>query len=550
MKKFLCIFLTIILLFSVCGCKKNEEQPQAPGEEVIESVGEQEFDNQETESTPESNNNNNSNNNNENNNQTPEPETPAPTTPENSSGSSYTAPTGENFPKVLGIFNRNTVGIKISSSDPEIKAVDAKADAALNKIENYPDSLKASGTTYYIASNGSDSNSGTSASSPKKTYNSVKGILKSGDVVLFRRGDIFRGQMRLISGVSYGAYGSGIKPRIYGSIDGKEGEWKETEENIYTYSSPMKNYSNIVFNNGEAVGRPVQDKSELTKNPLNVLYKSGKISVYCPYGNPKQVFNSIEIVDDAYCLVAGNGGDSKNITLQNLCIMYTGVHCVGGLGAASNFTIEGCVLGFAGGRDLYAGKVSLGNAIEFWYEAENINVHDNYIFQCYDTGITHQGPNSKFNNIRYSDNLIEYCVWAIEAWTSHDTDQVGSNNTYGDVYIENNIIRHSGYGWGSLDRPDKNVYCDITYSASDHVKPLKISGNIFDRPRKYSINLNNYPDKSLLILTDNTFLVEPKRTTIFYSSVNRDGCKVNNDVNAYINKYYGTVSGNQIISVS
>ncbi|MBQ6816659.1 MAG: hypothetical protein IJP26_05465 [Clostridia bacterium] len=538
MRKFLCILLTVILLFSVCGCKKNEVEPQPPSEEVIETEGEQENNTQEPESTPENDNN--------------ETDNSQTTAPENNSGVSYTSPSGKNFPKVLGIFNRNTLGIEITSDNAEIKAVDTKANAALSKIENYPDTLKASGQTYYIAANGNDSNSGTSASSAKKTYNSVKGVLKSGDVVLFRRGDIFRGQIRLISGVSYGAYGSGIKPRIYGSIDGKEGEWKETDDNIYTYSAQMKNYSNIIFNNGEAVGRPVQKKDELTKNPLNVLYKGGKISVYCPYGNPKQVFDSIEIVDDAYCLVAGNGGDSKNITLQNLCIMYTGVHCVGGLGAAEDFTIEGCVIGFAGGRDLYKGgnPVSLGNAIEFWCEAENVNVHDNYIFQCYDTGISHQGPNSKFNNIRYSDNLIEYCVWGIEAWTSHDTNQVGSNNTYGDVYIENNIIRHSGYGWGSLDRPDKNVYADITYSAADHVKPLKISGNIFDRPRKYSINLNNYPNKSLLILTDNTFLVEPKRTTIFYYSVDRDGCKANNDVNAYINKYYGTVSGNKIISVS
>ncbi|MBQ6816658.1 MAG: hypothetical protein IJP26_05460 [Clostridia bacterium] len=457
-----------------------------------------------------------------------------------------------NKPTVMNMFYRNTLGIEIVSDNPDIQAVDQKADDLLKKIEDYPDSLKATGKTYYVSAEGDDKNDGLTPETAVKSYLVIKNIVTNGDVVLFRRGDIFRGQIRLMPGVSYGAYGTGIKPRIYGSIDGKEGEWKETDDDIYTYNAPMTNYSNIIFNNGEAVGRPVQKKDELTDKALNVLYKSGKISVYSPDGNPAEIFDNIEIVDDAYCLVAGNGNgeDSRDITLQNLCIMYTGVHCIGGLGSAFNFTIEGCVIGFAGGRDLYKGgnPVSLGNAIEFWYEAENVNVHDNYIFQCYDTGITHQGPNSKFNNIRYTDNLIEYCVWGIEAWTSHEEDQEGPDNTYGEVYIENNIIRHSGYGWGSLDRPDKNVYADITYSAGDHTKPLRISGNILDRTRRNAINLNNFPDKSLLILTDNTFLIEGKRGTAI--NVIRDTCKIGDDFDAFANKFFGTVSGNKLIDVA
>ena len=41
--------------------------------------------------------------------------------------------------------------------------------------------------------------------------------IKAGDAVLLKRGDIFRGNLvSAKSGVSYGAYGEGDKPCIYG----------------------------------------------------------------------------------------------------------------------------------------------------------------------------------------------------------------------------------------------------------------------------------------------------------------------------------------------
>ena len=42
-------------------------------------------------------------------------------------------------------------------------------------------------------------------------------LLQSGDAVLFRRGDLFRGNLKTFSGVIYGAYGEGEKPIISAS---------------------------------------------------------------------------------------------------------------------------------------------------------------------------------------------------------------------------------------------------------------------------------------------------------------------------------------------
>ena len=81
-------------------------------------------------------------------------------------------------------------------------------------------------TTYYIAPNGNDSNSGTSQSSPWKTLDRVNQMAyqaQPGDQFLFQRGGEYRGRLILgssgspTSQIVYGAYGSGASPVINGS---------------------------------------------------------------------------------------------------------------------------------------------------------------------------------------------------------------------------------------------------------------------------------------------------------------------------------------------
>ena len=466
----------------------------------------------------------------------------------------------KNNPTVMGVFYRNPVGAPMASEDATVKEVDAKADAMLKKIEDYPDTLKPKdgGKAYYISNDGDDTNDGLTPETAMKTFLAVKGKVKSGDIILFRRGDIFRGQMSMIEGVSFGAYGSGIKPRIYGSVDGTEGEWVETStKGVYTYSKGAT-YANIVFNNGEKVSRPVHSMAELTKAPLNVFY-NGRINIYCPDGNPKDVFDSIEIVSD-YTLFRAVEGYTRDVTLQNLCLMYAGTHCVA-TGDAENVTIEGCIMGYCGGRDLFMSSttISLGNCVEIWARGVNVNIHDNYFFQAYDTGITHQGPTNADNfegadytNIHYENNLIEYCTYGIEAFSLRKRDEQAkkpnANWNYNDVYIKENIIRYSGWGWGSLDRPDKNVYADIVYDALGengsviHQKPLIIENNIFDRSRKRTINIASPENnKANMVLKNNQFILAKNGVPYMNGGVSYG---VNKDYESAFKKYFSEYSGN------
>ena len=82
-------------------------------------------------------------------------------------------------------------------------------------------------TTYYISHNGSDSNSGTSPSSPWRNISKLQQVMFSyqpGDQILFERGGLYPGQVEILgSGTSsqpivIGAYGSGENPIISGGV--------------------------------------------------------------------------------------------------------------------------------------------------------------------------------------------------------------------------------------------------------------------------------------------------------------------------------------------
>jgi parallel beta-helix repeat protein len=101
-------------------------------------------------------------------------------------------------------------------------------------------------TVYYVSASGDDANTGTSESQPWKTLAKVSSTSFSpGDQILFKRGDEWSGTITVTSSGSagspivYGAYGSGEKPKIYGSeeITG----WTQHSGNIYkaTFNSSI-----------------------------------------------------------------------------------------------------------------------------------------------------------------------------------------------------------------------------------------------------------------------------------------------------------------------
>jgi len=119
--------------------------------------------------------------------------------------------------------------------------------------------------TYYVANSGSDSNNGTSSSTPWKTLSKVSSYtgFVAGDQILFNRGDIFYGMLIMRNSGStgnpivYGTYGSGASPVISGFTS--IGSWTNKGNNIWESSSAVSSLSecNMVTVNGvnTAMGR-------------------------------------------------------------------------------------------------------------------------------------------------------------------------------------------------------------------------------------------------------------------------------------------------------
>jgi hypothetical protein len=98
------------------------------------------------------------------------------------------------------------------------------------------------GSVYYVdSSNGNDAAAGRTPSEAWRTLSRVnEAELLPGDSVLFRRGGVFRGQLIPVSGseagdVVYGAYGSGAKPRLLGSVSKSAvSDWLLESPDIWT----------------------------------------------------------------------------------------------------------------------------------------------------------------------------------------------------------------------------------------------------------------------------------------------------------------------------
>ncbi len=419
------------------------------------------------------------------------------------------------------------------------------------------------GNIYYVSNDGNDEKDGKTPLTAWKSLQRVSDAeLSQGDAVLFRRGDLFRGSIKARSGVTYSAYGKGEKPRLYGSefslADPALWEEYDREHHIWKCTKRVLDSGTLVFNDGEEhsiklipsyingkfvcrdnEAKPFDMRDEMTRDldmywdfkgkftcepsrgedfPIpDVNGALGDLYLRCDRGNPGEVFSSVESLSRVHMFTVG---DNENVTVDNLCIKYVGMHGVAASGHSVGLRVSSCEFGWLGGSIQHyfgtdpnypqggRGTVTrFGNAVEVYGGCENYSVSNNYIYQVYDAGITHQITTSKkvtMTNIRYTDNVIEGCVYGIEYFL----DQAdGESESYMDnVVIEGNFIRLSGYGWGQ-QRHNKETPAHIKgWSYVNTARNFKIKSNIFDRSAYRMLHLVAYKDEYCPSLSCNTFI--------------------------------------------
>ena len=444
--------------------------------------------------------------------------------------------------------------------------VQVLASRRKEEIRSAPDEIAVTGTAYYVSNDGCDENDGRSPIRPWKTLERVSSAsLSAGDGVFFRRGDLFRGFVLTCPGVTYAAYGTGEKPRFYGwdksLADPSLWELWDADASVWKWKEPILDCGTIVFNDGEFHSRKLipsyvngrfvcrEDENkvfdisaEMTRDlDLVCLYTDrmdsrishdsdapvplineesfGDLYLRCDRGNPGDVFHSAEALPRRNMICVKR---NDHVRVDNLCIKYVGAHAIAGGGPClKGLTVTNCEIGWVGGTIQHylgtdpnypqgpRGSVTrYGNGVEIYGGCDSYLVHHCYIYQMYDAAITHQvttfGNPYRMKHIRYTDNLVENCVYSIEYFLEKNN---GDGESFiSDCEISGNILRLSGYGWGQ-QRHNTDTPAHIKgWSYENTARDFSIHHNVFDRAAYRMLHLVAKEASSCPNLYDNVYV--------------------------------------------
>ncbi len=454
----------------------------------------------------------------------------------------------------------------ITATKQTVAEFDTLTEKRKSEIRNTPDALTITGTCYYVSNEGDDTNDGRSPDTPWKTLAKVGEVaFCEGDAVLFRRGDLFRGGIQIaVPHFTVGAYGEGDKPKFFGAArDLKDPSlWQEIDpaHHIWKWGEKILDAGTIVFNEGERLsiklipsyigGRFVcrDDESKpfvmaeemvrdldlywhfedkMTTRPSkgedfpipDPIGGMGNLYLRCDSGNPALVFDKVEAISQQ--VVFRLRSKAAYAHFDNLCVQYAGFAIGAGGPCVTGLHVTNCEMGWIGGQIQHyfgtdpnypegkRGSVTrFGNAIEIYGGCNDYVVENCYIYQCYDAGITHQintcGTPYAMTNIRYANNLIEYCVYGIEYFLDQmngDTESYMKN-----VEMCQNIIRHSGYGWGQ-QRHNTHTPAHIKgWSYTNTASDFSIHHNLFGEANYRMLHLVAQKQESCPVMYENTYL--------------------------------------------
>jgi hypothetical protein len=436
----------------------------------------------------------------------------------------------------------------------------ALTDQRIDEIRATPNmTLPWDAIVRYVSADGDDDANGMTPETAwktlgKLTYNNLHPSSRSTvKYVLFRRGDIFRGTLKAVEGVTYSAYGEGPKPCIYSSPENGADPSKWTKapgtDNVWYYHIGNSDVGTLVFDGGRAHAIKIVPKHhtngvEFTQqyNGLSFTngYKdlafdlhfwhdyqktsfephatgSGNLYLYSKGGqNPGERFRSIEFNVRKHGVSVGT---SSNVHVDNLCIKYVGSHGIGA-GTANGLKVTNCELGWIGGSIQYENEpsaVRFGNAVEIYGGCDDYVVSNCYVYQVYDAGITQQcTANHLVTNViyqkgmRYTHNVVENCNYSIEYFLSRVPAENPSRME--NFLIDNNIMWNSGYGY-CQQRPDGTTGAHIKSwrNGCNRATGYVVRDNVFARGKEMLIEISSglmNPDgsDSMPSLSDNVFI--------------------------------------------
>lgn len=345
--------------------------------------------------------------------------------------------------------------------------------------------------TYYV--DDAQGDDGQDGRDPQTAWRSLEKVnrtsLKPGDTVLFKCGGRWRGQLIPQSGaaglpVTYGAFGTGDRPSLLGSVARPAAsDWQLVRNGIWATGDAQGALSvdvgNIIFDRGAAVGVKKWSRDAL-REPGDYFYDpDAKRVLLRSDGNPAERHRSIELALRKHII---DQSGKRYVTYEDLDLRYGAAHGIGGSGVR-HIVVRRCDLSYIGGGHQHTtadGRpVRYGNGIEFWSSAGDCLVEDCRLWEIYDAALTNQGSGTNVQeNITYRRNVIWNCEYSFEYWNRDESSRTHN------ILFEHNTCVDAGYGWGHGQRPDRNgrhvMFYDNTAATSDFVVRYNIFCNATD----------------------------------------------------------------------
>ena len=369
-------------------------------------------------------------------------------------------------------------------------------------IYNNTDDLRSkNGVNYYVSNDGNDDADGKSPQTAWKTLAKVNGYtFNAGDAVLLRRGDTWYENINAQNGVSYSAYGTGAKPRVFKAYNAMQGTWVLTDTpNIWRYEQTFDDtdIGNVVFNDGAFCGQrkfSVEDMTEnldffISNQYAKVADTENKLYLRCEAGNPQDVFSQIDISRaGSIILIAGDGHD---IAVNNLELRYA--QDIAFMRGGKNISFSYCVCGWTGGTVFdNSTKLRYGGGAGGWLFCENYSFEYCHIYEQWDSGVTPQynwrdEKAGVFKNFTTTDCLFEGCEWTLEYY---HTQKTVTDNGFDNMQFNYNICLDGGRGFGSntKERTESSAYVK-SWGHENTCVNCAITHNIFDRAAALSLEI-------------------------------------------------------------
>ncbi|MBO7519646.1 MAG: hypothetical protein J6T73_02610, partial [Clostridia bacterium] len=326
----------------------------------------------------------------------------------------------------------------------------------------------------------------------------------------------------------------GEKPTLLGSSKNYADKelWTPSQKaNIWKCTIADTDIGIIVFNHGEMVGWKRFNGLTTLENNGDYYYNNNDDTIYIYFdkGNPGKYFKDIEI---GYTKSAFSVG-YDDVVIDNFRIKYYGQGGIYTGSGTDNFTATNCEIGFVGGYK-HHDTTRAGNAIQQWNSTDKLTVDNNWIYQCYDTGVTYQGDDvnapgldadgntrvgdkAYYRDVSFTNNLIEYCCYGMELW--HGDNSAECLAKMENINVSGNIIRQSGYGWSAGQRPNKHgMAFYVGNRKMVNAKNYKIQNNIFDVSKRAIIYWNFDGTMSGVTISGNTYYqaTNPSNEAMWY----------------------------------